>query len=98
MPITGRPATVDHVIFDLADRFPPGTEVAVHLRHRIPGTGVPTGAAVTTATVDTNGTVVLLGLRWFGRYVLHAVVGGEHRIVSFTAKEWRAHGSRGQRP
>ena len=69
-----------------ASRFPSGTEVgAYEARHRGASGGGPTSGPIATATVGPNGSLTFTGLAPGVSYVAHAVVGGEHRYISFGA-------------
>lgn len=72
------------------DRFPAGTVVdAYPAASRVDGQ-TPVGTPVTTATVSAGGSVEFSGLARSARYVAHAIVGGEHRYVSFTTMHARS--------
>jgi hypothetical protein len=70
-------------------RFPVGTTVAAYKRSNwgqsdLPPAGAPQGASDASAVVAANGSVALTGLTDAVDYFAYALVGGEHRYVSFS--------------
>lgn len=67
-----------------SDRYPVGTSVQAHLStHRIDG-NAPSGSPAATVTVAVDSTVTFDGLAEDTLYVAYALVGGQHRYLSFT--------------
>lgn len=72
------------------DRFPAGTSVSAY--SLTPGTSVPSGvapsgSAVATATVATDGSLTFTGLTAEARYYAYASVSSEHRYVQFSTMD-----------
>lgn len=70
------------------DRFPVGATVSAYPvanwpAHLVPPAGAPVGTAAASAVVGSDGKAVLTGLAPATQYVAYALVGAEHRYVSF---------------
>jgi hypothetical protein len=66
----------------VADRFPVGTLVSAYLQSQAPGEDI-TGAAITTATVQGDGSLTFNGLVFNTAYVASATVAGVVRNIRF---------------
>lgn len=77
------------IVLQVAQQFPPGTSVAAYQTTDLPTnkSGAPSGAAVETQTVASDGTLTYTTLAAGTEFVSYAVVSGRDRYVEFRTRE-----------
>lgn len=69
------------VVINRPDRFPVGTVVGIYPAANEQRDGKPSGTAITTATVASDGSLTFTGLTEGVPYVAYALVGSANRYV-----------------